>query len=339
MNPEWDDLDDLASRLDAELDARHRDPRRVPPRDLARLTRAADRLNELNTVEPRPAFARKLEADLLARARANDHPPLTVIPARRPARRTRAWALHAIPIRVALVACIVLAGIGLLSIFTAIAHAGTPLYPLQRAFIAAIGADQTSAAQADLQQANAALKRFAGASSIGDNANAGAALTQLTKANQAVEQAIQHETDRTQRNTLQAQYNDLRNREQSTLSHALSTLSWPTRMQVTSIMRGLGAPALITVIGARVTGVKASGVAKSSGQMTISISGANFQPGAVLLVNGVNFGQVSAVTSSLIIAHLPAGRVSHIDSIGVGLPDGTAAMTYDVEFGGHYGDS
>lgn len=330
MNPEWDDLDDFASRLDAELDARRRDPLRVPPSDLSRLTRAADRLNALNMVEPRPAFARKLEADLLARARANDHPPLTVIPAR----RTRAWTRHPIPIRVALVACIVVAGIGLLSIFTATAHAGTPLYPLQRAVIAAIGADQTSVAQADLQQANAALERFAGAASVGDNANAGAALTQLTKANQAVEQAIQHETDGAQRNTLQAQYNDLRNREQTTLRHALSTLSWPTRTQVTSAMRGLGAPALITVIGARVNGVKPSGAAKASGQMMISISGANFQPGAVLLVNGVDFGQVSAVTSSLVVAHLPAGRVSHIDSIGVGLPDGTAAMTYDVEFGG-----
>ncbi len=344
---------DLLDQLDAALSARRRSRSvagaRMAPTELAPLLSAADALAPLAEARPSIEFSARLEAQLMARveARKTTQVAPAPLPARSPRRSYGAPRRRLTQLTWAAVAACVLLGMTV-GALTASAHPGAPFYSLRKVLVGIsdqlTGASATTARD-ELQRANAALAVFNSAASRGDDAAALTALAQLTQADRQASDAIAQIADDGQRATLQSQLDTLHTQEIPDLRAALPHLDWPARIQVTSALHGLKAAALV-VTSARIEGVSggdsaghdgSSGSgAKTSNLVKVSVNGAGFTPGAVLLINGKQVGVVDAVTPQTLVAHLDAGALPEdVTSVGVGEPDGSAASTARVESGDH----
>ncbi len=106
--------------------------------------------------------------------------------------------------------------------------------------------------------------------------------------------------------------------EQSLLRNLLASAHWPVRVALTTQLGATGAvvPAISSV----------NVIFTGSGQAIITISGAHFASGALVLLDNAPLGQVQAFAPDHLILKLPANDLSpgsHV--IGVQNPDGTAA--------------
>ncbi len=335
-----DQLDALLTARRAGATAPHA---RMAPAGLAPLLAAADTLAPFADAQPSAGFAARLEARLMARVEAGEgaRPVAAIAPARARARSARlarlTWA--------AVAACVLLGM--MVGALTASAHPGAPLYSLRKA-VEGIGADLTggpaATARDNLQRASAALAAFNAAASQGDNTAALTALGQLTQADHQAADAIAQVGDSGQRAALQSQLDSLRSQEVSDLRAGLSNLDWPARIQVTNALRALNATRLV-VTSARIIGASGGGAnstghdgngVRPGGQVTVIVTGAGFSTGAVLLINGQQTGVVDSVTQDTLVAHLDAKALdAAVTSVGVGEPDGSAAITTHIESDGH----
>lgn len=349
--------DPQADHLDALLTAGSRG-RTAPAThqstgELAPLLSAADALAPLAGALPRPDFASRLEAQLLARAdsqaptREMPAPPLVARRGAPPARPLLSSRRRFVPVTwAAVAACVMLAmTVGAL---TANASPGAPFYTLRKV-VEGIGTDlsggQAAIARDSLQRGSTALVAFDTAIKSNDEGAAMVALAQLTQADQQAASAIAQVTDGAQRAALQRQLDSLRQQDEGSLRGALSSLGWPSRVKVTAALHGIGVATLSVtsarVIDGRKDHTESSGSASAaSGPIKIIIMGAGFAPGAVLLVDGRPAGVVDSVTPAVVQAHIDATALDgDIHDLGVGEPDGTAASTSHIDSPGREGSS
>ncbi len=150
------------------------------------------------------------------------------------------------------------------------------------------------------------------------------ALAALRDEESAAAQEIAQMPHGTPRAALEADLAALRADERVTLRAALSSIGWPDRIATTAALGTLG------VAGPRVTG--ATLAAGDDGRWHVTLTGAGFESGAVLLVDGQSAGTVMATSAGLLTAELPLDDVAQaLASLGVGNPDGTAAATGNVQ--------
>jgi hypothetical protein len=119
-------------------------------------------------------------------------------------------------------------------------------------------------------------------------------------------------------------------RERMVLRAALASLGWPDRVTTTTALWriGVASPAITSVL------VSAESMDSGATIWQVTISGAGFQPGAVLLVDSQPRGTVVSVSDGALVASVRDGPVRDTATIGVGNPDGTAAYTTHVLYAG-----
>jgi hypothetical protein len=128
-----------------------------------------------------------------------------------------------------------------------------------------------------------------------------------------------------EQDALFAQLRQLTTRGRADLHSALAILAWSERAQTTAVLADIGDSVL------HVTQV--SMISSGHGQQLwqVTVSGTDFQQGAVLLVNGRPAGTVISVTPTTLVAQLAGDDSAPLpSSIGVANPDNTAALTGNV---------
>jgi hypothetical protein len=128
------------------------------------------------------------------------------------------------------------------------------------------------------------------------------------------------------RDVLASQLSELQTRGVQELHGALPALSWPMRLETTTVLRDLGAGVPVVTQAAR------SGVQHGdSYTWTFTLTGSGFEAGAVLLVNGQAAGTVMAVSPTGLVAQLKGAEHEQVpQTVGIGNLDGTAAATTSV---------
>lgn len=292
--------------------------------DLAPLVATARRMKSLGTPLSDPAVAQAIKARMLARAserREQGEVVASRTPGRRHARPLSDWGI----LRPALVAAVVFLVLSVSTVVAAAqASAGSPLFALHRfeqSVQANAALDSTSRARQHLKFAREwlATLRAAATQNLGDTAYADA-LHALRDEDAAAADEIAQMPLGAQRTALEADLVALRTDERATLRATLTATGWPNRIAATTALGALG------VDVPRVTG--ATLVEGADDHWRITLTGKGFQPGALLLVNGQPTGTVIATTSGLLTAAVPLDALTEAPSIlGVGNPDGTAAVT------------
>jgi hypothetical protein len=302
---------------------------------LVPLVASAQRLGALRAAQPDPAFARALEARLLARATERRRHGVVALPPPAPARRDERGMRLRLPVarsaalRPALVAAAVLLalGMGTLTVAAAAAGPGSPLFGLHRLEQnVQAGAAGDSAAQArqhiEFARQWLAAVRTAAAQHLGDPTYSDA-LQALRDEDAAAAAAIAQLPAGTARSALETDLAALRADEKTTLAGALPAIGWPDRITTTTALGALG------VAVPHVTG--ATMAVSDSERWQVTLTGTGFQTGAVLLVNGRPAGNITATTATSLTAELLLDAIGQPpESLGVGNPDGTAAVTNAV---------
>lgn len=258
------------------------------------------------------------------------------------ARRLRRGTRLPVWTRALAAACVLLAlGSGL---FAAAANAqpGSPLFGLHRVeqWARVSLASPEDKARLHLQYAGDALTALdrAVAQRSGDPAYAGA-LDTLRSELAAAASAIAALPAGQTHDTLAAQLAALQQRARDDLRAALPSLGWDDRVATTTAMGELG-EGVPRVTGAAIhaiagqDGQSAQGATHGARPVQIVVSGGGFAAGAQLMINGQPAGTVLSVTDGMVVAQVSLDpTTSHIASIGIENPDGTAAQTTDVGHG------
>jgi hypothetical protein len=288
--------------------------------ELAPLLESAQRLAPLRAAQPDPAFARALEERMLTQADEQQNEPGAL---------RRFLAIRSAALRPALVAAVLLLALGLGTLTAASAAGpGSPLFRLHRLeqrLQVGIAGDSTDRAHQHLQLARQWLADVhdAAAQHRGDPTYSDA-LAALREEDTSAAYEIAKVPAGTQRAALAAGLNVLRADERTTLQAALLAIGWPDRITTTTALGALG------VAVPRVT--SATLAAGDDGRWHVTLMGAGFESGAVLLVNGQPAGAVTATSDGLLMAWLPLDDLEQAPaSLGVGNLDGTAATTDIVQ--------
>ena len=287
---------------------------------LAPLLETARRLAPLAAAQPDPRFARTLHARVLARAAE-----------RREGVGAREWrsARLQMPargwygIRHGLIAATVVLALSLGTLtVAAAANPGSPLFGLHRleqGVQVAVTGDSASRAHLHLAYARQWLAALSDAAAHHQGDAYTAALQALQQEDSAAASEIAQTPDKATRAALASELNALHNDERSALRAALPLVGWPDRVATTQALADLD-----------VTTPMVSGATLSAGDDSwdVSVSGVGFETGAVLLVNGQPAGHVTSVTPSALVARLRfSGNSAIPQTLGIGNPDGTAAVT------------
>ncbi len=290
--------------------------------ELGPLLESAQRLAPLRTAQPDPAFARAFEERMLAQADEQRQ-------REEPGALRRFPAIRSAALRPALVAAVLLLALGLGTLTAAgAAGPGSPLFGLHRLeqrFQVGIAGDSADRAHQHLQFARQWLAAVhdAAAQHRGDPTYSDALAALRAEDTDAAHEIAQVPAD-TQRAALEADLAALRVDERTTLQAALLAIGWPDRITTTTALGELG------VAVPRVTG--ATLAAGDDGRWHVTLMGAGFESGAVLLVNGQPAGAVTAMSNGLLMAWLPLDDLEQAPaSLGVGNLDGTAAATDIVQ--------
>jgi hypothetical protein len=332
-------------RLDALLTARRRDDgegrRGSAALDaagddaLAPLLESAYRLEPLRAAQPDRRFAQALEARLVARATERRRARPVTVPLARTAQRELLGLRLRLPVigrsalRPALVAAVaVLAlGLGTLTVAAAAAGPGSPLFGLHRLeqnVQVNVAGDSAARARGHLQLARQWLGAVQSAATqrLGDPTYSDA-LQALRDEAAAAASEIAQVPPGAARTSLEADLAALQADEMTTLQAALAPIGWQDRVATTDALGALGA-AVPRVSGATLTA--------SYYHWQVTLTGSGFAPGAVLLVNGRPAGTVTATSAGRLTAELRRDEHEQVPtSLGVGNPDGTAAVTSNIQ--------
>lgn len=336
-------------RLDALLVARTRGTP-AEEGELRVLLDTAALFEPLAAAQPDQSYADALESRLLAHASARSAPGLSAAtfstplamesesagaappaPTHDPAQpHMRTWRVPRLRgSRVfwqALAAAVVLTFAGGAMAVAAAAPPGSPLYGLHRwedgvrVSLAASPADRTRLHLRYATDALVALDR-AVAQRQGDSTY-GDALATLRREQAAAARDLAQVPAGHERDALTTQLTSLRTQARHDLRAALGSRSWPDRLTTTSALAELAdvVPSVAHAVVAR----------ESDRRWQVTLSGAGFQPGAVLLVNGLPVGAAHVVSPNLLTAEVSdVASLRHV-ALGVGNPDGTAAATESV---------
>jgi hypothetical protein len=315
--------------------------------ELALLLATIARLDGLRDVRPSADFADDLERRLMARMAELPQPAQAAsvgadaVP--RPLRAARVARAPRISARLAWIS--VAAALALtigLGAFAAQAAPGGPLYPV-REFAQHVAAQAfpspTATAQAALARASVDLAAYQSAIAHGDTPAALAALSALRSDDAQAAQDIAALQDASARKAMQGRLAQFRQSAAADLRVSLTTLDWQARAQVTDALRAWGDTTL-RVTQARLLAASSSGQDQhtndGSGDALLTVSGAGFTPGALVLVNGQPVGEIIALTPEQIKAHVAASAATGGALIvGVETSDGEVAITTNVQQDGH----
>jgi hypothetical protein len=310
------------------------------PEPLQPLLSAAVALAPLRQAAPSAAFVRRAEASMLDRARqlvAGERDPdhvsslateagVLVVSRRRTSRaRSLRW--------VSAIAAILLVSVGSLFVAAAEAQPGSVFYAMHR-FEQGVQAQLTTNAaervQLHLDNAKAALQAFDTAAARQQHgAELTDALDTFVAEHAAADAALSSVTDTTSHAQLAAALDQQRAQGMNDLRAALANLDWSLRVRLT---QALGALDVAIPVVTQVTLTESGDPADSKGVgrlTTVVITGAGFQPGAQLLLRGMPTGTVLSVSGDTLVAQVRAAAqaIASQGSIGVGNPNGTAAMS------------
>jgi hypothetical protein len=311
------------------------------PEPLQPMLRAAGALTPLRQAMPQAAFARSTEARMLRRARELvagerdlDHAPPprplatgagVLVASRRQTSRPLLW--------VSAIAAILLVSVGGIFVAAANAQPGSVFYAVRR-FEQGVQAQLTTNAaervQLHLDNAQAALQAFDSAIARQQHgAELTDALDTFLAEHAAAGAALSAVTDTTSHAHLAAALDQQQSQGMSDLRAALANQDWSLRIRLT---QALGALDVAVPIVTQVTLTESSDPADSKGTgriTTVTITGVGFQPGAQLLLRGMPTGTVISVSGDSLVAQVRAAvqAIASQGSIGVGNPDGTAAMS------------
>jgi uncharacterized membrane protein YgcG len=242
--------------------------------------------------------------------------------ARRPARHARLlWP--------ALAAALLLVISATTFTVAAAASPGTVLYGLHRweqsvqVRMAGSAADRTNLhlnyAQSALGALDAAVARHDTGAAYDD------ALTTYRDEMQAAATSAGSVPTGSEQDTLFAQLRQLTTRGRADLHSALGFLAWSERVQTTAVLADIGDSVL------HVTQVSMVYAGHGQHLWQVTVSGTDFQQGAVLLVNGRPAGTVISVTPTTLVAQLSGDDSAPLpSSMGIANPDDTAALTSNV---------
>ena len=114
--------------------------------------------------------------------------------------------------------------------------------------------------------------------------------------------------------------------EVTTLRAALAPLGWQDRILTTEALGALG------VVVPRVSSATIDLNDAGDTHWPVTLTGSGFAPGAVLLVNGQPTGIVTGVSAGGLSGELLLGANAPVPpALGVGNPDGTAAITRSIQ--------
>jgi hypothetical protein len=310
------------------------------PDSLQPLLHTADRLAELGSVEPAPSFTARLETQFLGRVdelqQRYDAESQSVTAAdvvlrwnatsasgRRSRRKAWLWPVAAAALLLAF---------GTTALVASAAGPGTPLYSLHRFLqgvqvnMAGGAADRTRLHLTYAEQALIALDAAVAHHDTGSSYDE--ALTTFRDEMRAAATNLDGVGAGADHNALAAQLNQLRVQGRSDLHAALASLSWPDRVTTTTVLADLGDNVL------RVTGVSMVYSDDEKHLWRITVTGSDFAPGALLLVDGRAFGTVISVTPTTLVAQISGEESSPSpSSIVVADPDDTAADTSNIDLG------
>lgn len=325
--------------------------RRSPaPEPLAPLLVAADALTPLRHAAPSAGFARRLEADMLRHARSlpaerasltaatEDAGPLPLAPPTPPRRLSgsgRSQRAHRV-LWSSVIAATLLCVIGSLFVVAADAQPGGPLYIVRRfeqTVRSQLTVNAAARAQLHLDNAESALQALDTAAAQREHgARLTDALDTFVAEHTAAATALAEVTDGVAHAKLAAALDGQRARATTDLRAALATQDWPLRLRLTQALSALGA---VVPVVRQVTLSEAHDPADSRGDgrlTTVTITGDGFQPGARLLLRGAPVGATISVSGDTLIAQVRAAAqaLASQGPIGVGNPDGTAAISKQV---------
>jgi hypothetical protein len=290
--------------------------------ELAPLLDAARQVGALAAARPDPRYAETLRARMLARAtELRLAQPARLPAAGRDPRRLLRAALGA-PTRQSLVAAAVLLaalGAGTLTVAAA-APPGSPLFGLHRAEqgirVAAAG-DSGAQTRLHLQYARQWLAAVHDAARQHGDDSYLSALQALREEDGAAASALATLPAGADRQALAGQLAHLRAEEGATLGAALASIGWPERIPTTQALAALGVSVL------HITTAKLD---PKDDTWRITITGAGFQPGAVLLLDGQAVTATTQISATQLTARVPRGHDRAMPhTLGIGNPDGTAA--------------
>jgi uncharacterized membrane protein YgcG len=314
-------------QLDRMIEARNDNGSRRPVGDdevTARL-RAADTLAGLNQIEVPEAFAARLEARVRQRARSlNQHnnrftfvPRASSSEKARPLIYRRAWVTALAMAATLLVACV--------GAFTAAASSlpGDPLYGVkqfEQQVSLTFAGDAQGRAQVSISHLRSAVadltSEVADGRSDADIMQALAIVANNTRDSQAAVAAIPAGPDH---DTAQQDLAGALADEDQALRQALSRVDWALRVAFTSQLGALGdAVPTITQISVQ---------EQNDNSRLVTITGTNFTPQTVLVINGAPGGTVISQTPTRLVVLVGQNEWSGShSSLGVQNADGTAAQ-------------
>ena len=301
--------------------------------ELAPLIESARRLEPLRAARPDPAFARALEARVLTQAAERRREGLAPLGAALSQQREQPGAWRRFPVlrsgalRPALVAAALILALAM-GTLTVAAAAGPGsllfgLHRLEQSVQVGITGNAADRARQHLQLARQWLVAVGDAASqrLGDPTYSDA-LTALRAEDAAAASDIAQVPPGAARTALEADLAALRADERATLQAALPSIGWPDRIATTT---ALGA---LSVAVPRVSGAT---LYAGYAHWHVTLTGAGFETGAVLLVNGQPAGVVTATSDGQLTAELALSSFAQAPAtLGVGNPDGTAAVTDNV---------
>jgi hypothetical protein len=211
----------------------------------------------------------------------------------------------------------------------AAAGPGTPLYGLHRweqnvqVSMAGSAGDRTRLHLTYAQDALAALDAAAARHHVG--APYDDALATFRDEMTAASATLDSVPASGEHDDLTAQLAQVRAQGRADLRTALVALPWSDRVATTSTLATIGDSVL------QVAHASAEPLGQGHHLWQITITGAGFQQGAVLLVDGQPAGAVTSVTATTLVAQLSRDDSAQLPaSVGVANPDNTAAATRTI---------
>ncbi len=323
--------------------------------DLSPLLDAADRLAPLASARPGTDFAQALESRLLKhgnqlaglrsgviatspdKAQTKTLEP-TIVSGRSRSVRTRVPGSRLRRPQLlwpAIAAALFITVLG--GTLTAAAHAGpgTPLFGMrewEQSVQISLASSPADRVRLHLSYANDALTALDGVvARRGGDPSYSDALTALQREVSAAASDLSAVASPAEHDALAQQLSGFRSHERQDLHTALAVLPWPDRVATTSALAHAGDNNVPVVVSVAIAPT-GDGEARD---VKITVIGTGFQKGAVLLIDGVVMGQVAEVSPTTLVAQATQDEVGRGHrTIGIGNPDGTAAVASQPSEGG-----
>jgi uncharacterized membrane protein YgcG len=154
------------------------------------------------------------------------------------------------------------------------------------------------------------------------------ALATFQQEMQAATTSLSDVSPGTDYSALSSQLGQLRAQGRADLHITLAVLPWSGRVMTTAVLGDIG-DTVLQVNAATMVYLENS--VQDQHLWEITVIGAGFMPGAVLLVNGAPAGVVRSVTPTMLVAQMSGDDSGPLPaSIGVANPDDTAAQTSSI---------